>query len=337
MEKEVKRIFKTDLRFEYHLYLIIKHRQWVPFDKLFAKLGCDDEAKIAKEMRKIPGLAVSEDGRSVTMDLPNFDADAQTIFVPLDHDMDLQLFSVFKVAQTWIDSSSKFAFVTFSVNIEQILDKLEPDVREKIMTKLEWNKRMEEYYLEYNKDIEKPVTPFSVQYQEGIVGYFENVHNETNSKVLRQLFDLAAPVAYIEYNNGNTFGYARFKDPIQADNAKNLFSRVTICQSSRDCKGKIFPFTRFNRGIKLTILEGKEEEEYWEWLNNEREELQTKIVPENPSVQVEIDIKPRERKPKKKSVHLKFDEPEEPRKPRKRKMESIESGTKKKINESYIE
>lgn len=324
MEKELRKIFLTDLRFEYNIYLIIKHQKWLSFDCLFSKLDCDDEAKIAKELRKISELEVSEDGRAVTMELPRFNLDQNTLYVGIDNQIDLQEFNQFgNVSQTWIHSSNKFAFITFTSAADQIMDKLPPPVLEKVMPKIEWNKKTEEYYLLSISKVEKHAVPFSIQYQKGIVGYFENVHSETNSKILRQLFELAAPVAFVEYKNGDRFGYVRFKDPREADNARNLFSRITIKQNNKNCKGKIFPFTRFTNGIQLSILKGKEEEEYWEWLKSEKDE-QEAVAPPQETVPTK-----KEKPPKKKAVHLKFDEPEEPRKPRKRKNDSVESEGKK--------
>ncbi|KAJ3322860.1 hypothetical protein HDV06_002721 [Boothiomyces sp. JEL0866] len=305
----------------------MKHQIWLPFETLFVKLDCKDEAKIAREMRKIKELTVSEDGRAVTMDLPSWDIDSNTLYVAVDGQVDLQSFNLYgKVLQTWIDSSNKFAFVTFADNVDQIVQEFPKHLQEKIMAKQEWNKRTEEYYLLSTRNIERASIRFTVNYQKGVVGYFENIHCETNSKVLRQLFELAAPVAFVEYTKGDSTGYVRFKDPISADYARNLFSRVTIRQSNKECRGKIFPFTRFSSGIKLTILFGKEEEEYWDWLNHNAEENETVT---NTEPIKETKVLKKDKPPKKKAVHLKFDEPEEPRKPRKRKVESDESDAKK--------
>ncbi|KAJ3175873.1 hypothetical protein HDU87_005701 [Geranomyces variabilis] len=76
----------------------------------------------------------------------------------------------------------------------------------------------------------------AAEYQAKVVGRFWDVHHATNTKVLKRLFEMVAPVAFVEFRRNNGTGYVRFKTPHGAHHASTYFNTEYIVQqNANDC------------------------------------------------------------------------------------------------------
>ena len=71
----------------------------------------------------------------------------------------------------------------------------------------------------------------ALQYEPGVIAAFQNVHPQTQSKTLRILFELLAPVSFVDYSYGKKRGYVRFKSAYGAQLACSYFEREFVGQS----------------------------------------------------------------------------------------------------------
>ena len=112
-----------------------------------------------------------------------------------------------------------------------------------VLTFEEYKKRIQEYILEmkernqklsllkanlYNSKVEREIRT---------VYRFTGVHSGTNSKILKKLFEIVAPVCFIEYIKGSKTGKVRFKSQNGGKLAKLYFSKEFISQKSWDDLG----------------------------------------------------------------------------------------------------
>ncbi|KAJ3063157.1 hypothetical protein HDU99_004969, partial [Rhizoclosmatium hyalinum] len=70
------------------------------------------------------------------------------------------------------------------------------------------------------------------EYEPGVVITYTGVHKSTSRKVLKQLFELIAPVSYIDHTIHQTNGFVRFKTAQGASRAFHYFSRQCIVHCS---------------------------------------------------------------------------------------------------------
>jgi hypothetical protein len=189
----------------------------------------------------------------------------------------------------------RFGFVTFEENASAL--KAEADCKwsslkfenafqprgHRVILKTKWNALMSEYYSRQiqlnNRESASNVNLNSgISFCPGVLVYFMGVHQNTTSKTIKRLFEMVAPVAYVDYNFGEQQGYCRFKSSYGAQLAVNYFTRLCVVQTSgEDCVGKVdghrsdahFRFVvrqqdSFSDAICMYILEGSEEKQYWE-------------------------------------------------------------------------
>ncbi|KAI9350777.1 hypothetical protein BDR26DRAFT_1003597 [Obelidium mucronatum] len=153
-------------------------------------------------------------------------------------------------------------------------------------------------------------------FQSGVVAAILRIHRRTNRRILKQLFELIGPVSFVDHSKDETHGYVRFKTPQDATAASSFFSRQEIVQiHSADLGTLVTSANHLKKlqarhfsssvtietaadgwgewdvdensddddeaadeiaGIKLQILEGREELEYWKSIRQQqREHVQT--------------------------------------------------------------
>ncbi|KAJ2996070.1 hypothetical protein HDV02_000220, partial [Globomyces sp. JEL0801] len=116
-----------------------------------------------------------------------------------------------------------------------------------------------------------------VEYQKGVIGVCQGLNSSTNSKTIKKLMEMVAPVAFVDYQRGNTYAYIRFKSHYGLLLAQSYYSRTCITQKngydctgalqSAECKQQFYNFQNdidSCSGIVLYGLDGADEAEYWE-------------------------------------------------------------------------
>lgn len=160
------------------------------------------------------------------------------------------------------------------------------------MIKVEWNKRMNEYQTLRNSIITNhKVTSGSTYYntlqdsisldliQTGSVLYFTGVNPTCTIKTLKNIFNLIAPVHFIDKRGHD--GYIFYKTSKGAQLALEYFNRIHIYQSSDVCTGIIDSFCinhhdkvkkGLDNGICVYELSASEQEEYWNEIQSARQD-----------------------------------------------------------------
>ena len=276
-----------------------------------------DEAILARELRQL--YKVSDDGQFVFRQVPDyFESDLRTIYVEccgsrLDELSLREKFGKFGDIEN-LKMELKYSFITYKAinSVELAVNNcpytplsIDPFlVQDRVISKLDWNRLMAEYYhlrlkqLEIKYTIEKQ----KAAYEKGCIVHFQNFHPKTNSRTIKMLFELVSQVVFIDY--GDKDGYCRFKNSKECKRALNYFSRCNIVQQHpKDTTGQLDAYYD-KRGIELRLLEGREEKEYWKYIFEKQNEKLNEM---------EID-------PVDNPQHLKFNEDEEDLNPRKRKL-----------------
>jgi len=120
-----------------------------------------------------------------------------------------------------------------------------------------------------------------IEYKPGLIAEFRGVHPNTNRHILKKLFDLVSATSFIDYSPNQTYGYIRYKDSNSAKIAENYFTRKKVIQvNGLDVSGTLFTTLKkkFEEDgnfqlihdyeiIRLRILTGDEEKEYWDYIN----------------------------------------------------------------------
>ena len=113
----------------------------------------------------------------------------------------------------------------------------------KVLTFQEYRKRIGEYTnLIKERNLELSILKSNLynrnfEWENGTVYRFRGVHSGTNSKILKKLFEIVAPVCFVEYIKGSKQGKVRFKSQNGGNLAKLYFSREFISQKSWDDLG----------------------------------------------------------------------------------------------------
>ncbi|ORY82750.1 hypothetical protein LY90DRAFT_663926 [Neocallimastix californiae] len=201
----------------------------------------------------------------------------------------------------------KFFFITFKKkkSVEMAIEKLNSwipvtknNFREIINSEINgfrilriktWRKMTKEYIKKRQLQIEKlkqnnqehiKITK-EIEYKPGLIAEFRGVHPETNRHILKKLFDLVSTTSFIDYSPNQTTGYIRYKDANSAKIAESYFSRKKVIQvNGLDVSGTLFSTLKKKfeeegnfelihdyEVIRLKILEGDEEQEYWRYIN----------------------------------------------------------------------
>ncbi|KAI8590917.1 hypothetical protein BDZ88DRAFT_412760 [Geranomyces variabilis] len=151
--------------------------------------------------------------------------------------------------------ASSFRLVTADTNLREYLEDKERETetetngvvellgKVRVLSKRRWIELSDEYEaaLAARHDLLRRVTHQAVgthaaEYQAKVVGRFWDVHSGTNTKVLKRLFEMVAPVAFVEFRRNNGTGYVRFKTPNGAHLASTYFnSEYIVQQNANDC------------------------------------------------------------------------------------------------------
>ncbi|KAJ3069613.1 hypothetical protein HDU98_007324 [Podochytrium sp. JEL0797] len=190
------------------------------------------------------------------------------------------------------------------------------------MTMIEWQKQMKEYQTlltERRSQLDgllrskKGSHDGGATFESGVVAKYSGVHKGTSRKVLKQLFDLLAPVSFVDHPKSHTEGHVRFKTAEGALHAASFLRRQTIAQvHANDTSGcLITSMKQWNAvvarrgkkedvaadvdgwgewevedepdeeekelkelGIKVRVLMGREEREYWDVIYEAQEQHQ---------------------------------------------------------------
>ncbi|KAK6100114.1 hypothetical protein MT418_001473 [Batrachochytrium dendrobatidis] len=153
----------------------------------------------------------------------------------------------------------------------------------RVMSKFEWNRRTLEYanlLAERQKllaqvKISKTGQHHHATFVSGVVCLFEGIHVDTNAKYLKNMFEMVAHVAFVDFKPGQDKGYIRFKTAYDALAAETYFSKQAILQSHKSCTGILCSSSdsstsTYEMRVKLRILQGKEEKSYWKFIHHTR-------------------------------------------------------------------
>ncbi|KAJ3154551.1 hypothetical protein HDU86_004680 [Geranomyces michiganensis] len=113
----------------------------------------------------------------------------------------------------------------------------------RVLSKCRWIELSEEYqaalaarHEQLHKVTHQAVGTHSAEYTAKVVGRFWDVHPATNTKILKRLFEMVAPVAFVEFRRNNGTGYVRFKTSHGAHLASTYFNTEYIVQkNANDC------------------------------------------------------------------------------------------------------
>jgi hypothetical protein len=245
--------------------------EWVDLEYIAKKAQIDDSYLISREIRRsFPTWTL--DGLKVKVNMDFDEIDSRTIYVESRDFLTAEaLLEAFPNGQVYTPTKkSLYAFVTFDT-IAQAQNISGGEW--KLLPKLKWNSLTKEYALlrKATPILNTPKNP--VLYRNGIFAAFFNVHRDTSRIVLKRLFELIAPVSYVDYESGKTSGHLRFKDPTGARLTEIYFGKECVIQTGGTCLGKIIisdthyqaavngPITNTS-GIVVHVLRGEKEEAY---------------------------------------------------------------------------
>jgi hypothetical protein len=294
MKSAITKLLK-ELRFRYHLFIPFSKGEYIPIQWIFDLVDCDDEAIICREFRtNFPEIEISDDGQEWKVQVETSVIDKRTVYVEgswedVEPELNLSL-----VEDLWHNADSTFHFVTFKKETEAI--KVIKSSQWKPMHQSShrsvrwihkpiWNQRMHQFYNLRTEQVElheqekrDKKSSHTLLYSPGLIGCFSNVHDRTDTKTLKNLFEMVSPVSYVDYEQGNTWGYVRFKTRRGAQLAQNYFTRCCVTQRyPADATGSLDPHRSvrhfsflmrnkdtFSDAMTMYILEGEEEKTYWD-------------------------------------------------------------------------
>jgi hypothetical protein len=325
-----------ELRFHYDIYLPLSRKNYISITKVFDILQCDDEAIICREFRaNFPQICISDDGQefSIKKDL-NFDLlDSRTLYVEADWSKVENIVDLANVETVWHSSNGSFHFITFNNEMESekaLISHLRVKSGLRWMRKMEWNNRMIKYEELMNAQISffeeslgtKTVVENRLEYLPGVIGCFSNVNPNTDRKTIKRLFEMIAPVRYVDYNYGECGGYVRFKTSRGAQLAQNFFSRCCIIQThEKDFDGFLDPHRStkhhgymvrgqetYPDAITLYVLQEQEDCDYWSHIfESQKLSMDQSSMMQNDVCKENVDIAPAVENDLKRKIHVKFD------------------------------
>ena len=211
-----------------------------------------------------------------------------------------QVYGSIKDVTIPLKSNGTYAFVTFEskestrialmdskyVSFQQAWERKDSNRYWRGFYKSEWDKRTLEYLEKIEKDKERVLkrklehigSHPSLVFIPNVICKFKNVHFQANSKSIKFLFEMVAPVAFIEYSqfqNPSREGYIRFKSEHGAQLACIYFAREYVYQSHSKCTGILISPNDSQDSqdsqnkkdrIELNLLDSKEQQDYWKFI-----------------------------------------------------------------------
>lgn len=262
-----------NLRFDLKTRALIS--DFIPLSYFFIHTKCDDEAILSKHLRKNSELIVSEDGRSVKRKFKLKDytqEDQRCIYIQPFNE---KAFEEYNIESTV--NKGNYGFIMF--RSKQVVDTiLVKDHGVKVLSKIEWNSKMDIYHKEYEqfkKDqkaaMESQIGAHKSVFKQGVVKYYENINHESDTKTIKTLFELFSKVSFVDARSHGS-GYVRFKTKRGADIAREYFERVCVVQKNQWCTGVLSVddyhcdrvLNGTAKGICLYNMTEEEEIEYWD-------------------------------------------------------------------------
>ncbi|KAJ3391759.1 hypothetical protein HDU80_010982 [Chytriomyces hyalinus] len=218
----------------------------------------------------------------------------------------------------------------------------------RVLKLIEWHNRMDEYQtLLHTRRAElakvvhaKTGTHAGASFEPGVIVKYTGVHKHTSRKLIKHadtfdtsnmlqaLFELIAPVTFIDYTKGSEEGFARFKSRHGASLCHHYFSKQTIVQTHAHDSGTLITSLdqlsklkqrhkakssasnvitagwdewddpnddlldyaeqkeeeEFSKiGVRVIVLEGAEEQSYWEGVYEKQQESRNSFSSHRPS------------------------------------------------------
>ncbi|KAI8843170.1 hypothetical protein BJ741DRAFT_295564 [Chytriomyces cf. hyalinus JEL632] len=206
----------------------------------------------------------------------------------------------------------------------------------RVLKLIEWHNRMDEYQtLLHTRRAElakvvhaKTGTHAGASFEPGVIVKYTGVHKHTSRRLIKALFELIAPVTFIDYTKGSEEGFARFKTKHGASLCHHYFSKQTIVQTHAHDSGTLItsldqlsklkqrhkgkssasnvitagwdewddPNDEFldygeqkeeedfsKIGVRVAVLEGSEEQSYWEGVYEKQQESRNSYSSHRPS------------------------------------------------------
>ncbi|KAI8906825.1 hypothetical protein EDD86DRAFT_209846 [Gorgonomyces haynaldii] len=277
-------------------------------------LQFEDHATIAKHLRSLPA-EISEDGTMARFTKRmNWD-DEGWYYVEGDkiqeHLQDQSEILEQEVYKKYRFVKTRPQKTTRDITRHNYLEMIDAP-RFKIMAKQEWNKRTLEYF-----SLQKPAaeTKRDLVYESGLICRLHNIRAETSPKAIKKLLSLMGRVMYIEME---VKVYVRFASADDARNAVQYLSTVYIdgdCWTMKPTRSRRHREAVKNdwsntNGIICELLQGKEEQAYWQWIHECQASQQpdTTNVDAHATVFIETDLQEQKRMVRK---HTLFDSDDE--------------------------
>ncbi|KND04924.1 uncharacterized protein SPPG_00615 [Spizellomyces punctatus DAOM BR117] len=151
----------------------------------------------------------------------------------------------------------------------------------RVMSKTQWRALTNEYAALLKRRKEELFnviqgqmgTHEKAEYQSRIVAKFSGAHKSTTPKVLKRLFEMIAPVSFIDLNRNQGSGHVRFKTSHGARLAFVFFSREYIAQTHKDDLGTLLPRQTKKNNQEKRQQAATEASEWGEWDDEAMEEM----------------------------------------------------------------
>lgn len=173
----------------------------------------------------------------------------------------------------------------------------------------EYNKRIQEYSkLIQDRNLELELVKANlykknVKRETGCTLVFEGVHCGTNSRILKKLFEIVAPICFVDYRARSTSGVVRFKSRSGAQFAEIYFLKEFISQKSWDDLGS---FHTSHDRIMLKKMSEAEETEYYTTFSKKQSEEAIDKIESSKSIQ-KRKIEDSESQEPNKRIHTRFE------------------------------
>lgn len=220
-------------RYDSHICALLEVSDQVPLSTFFADIDCDDEGLIAVSIRKNTGLKLSFDSRNIVFQKQDHNWHLNilnTIYIEkytmkINYNAIMKTFGMYDIKSIYIGKKEEYAFIVFETILDaqdvaskyqfpilnaktNIMDFIKLEKQYKcgfiIMPYQEWHKRSVEYFELFKKsqqalnDVMEHSGTKKATFEDGVVCKFKGIHEESPLKVIKRLFEMVAPVSYVD-------------------------------------------------------------------------------------------------------------------------------------------